>query len=304
MAEVLGAESLAGTIVHCQAAQPPPACPSFPACPACPSCPACPVPGCPVCPICPVCPVSPGFAACPAAASTSPSVGLAALWAAFLVFLAPSFFTDQGRAFWVALWDFLCDRLPPWWAVVSGWIPVPGWVSTWVLAPFLAVCRFTGRLCCCLCPCGCGRRADNHDNDNGPDNGPDRDPDRDLKQGSVIAESTRASSIKTAHDPPPSHPASGSSFDPNFLAQTRAAVSSSVALADSASTSVSARGPKTTALPARGRRPPRGKAQPLGVNLGQAFHRPGKAPAQGKGKDKDKATGTVGLAALEELMLQ
>ncbi|KAH6984072.1 hypothetical protein EDB80DRAFT_734452 [Ilyonectria destructans] len=249
MAEDLGAKSRVENTFHCQAAQPPPACPSFPAFPACPACPA--FPSCPGAPD-PVCPVCPGFVACPAAASTSPLVLLAALWADILVFLGPSLFTEQGRAFWVALWAFLCNRLPPWWAFVSCWISVSGWVSTWVLAPFLAVCRFIGRLCCCLCPCGCGRHADNG-NDNNNDNHNNDRQDNDLKRGSVIAEVMREST-RRINPPPGSGSGSGVEPNPNPLTQTRTAVSSSVALADSASTYVSARGLKATVLPARGRR--------------------------------------------------
>lgn len=107
MDETLAPSSLAGTVIHCQAAQPPPPCPQ------------CPDVVCTnVCPVCPDCP------ACPAC----PSAGLMAVWVALLGGLFSSLLTAEGRALWVAVWVFLRARFPGWWASFRAWLA--GWCQS------------------------------------------------------------------------------------------------------------------------------------------------------------------------------
>lgn len=217
-------------------------------------------------------------------------VGLAALWGACVTFIGPSLFTTEGRAFWVGLWSLLYAYIPVCLGLVRD--------------GFMACVSAFGH---CLSWCSCCRRK--RGNDDKKDGKKDRKV-LDLKKGN-IHESNQGSRPET-DDTAPRKDAVLSLRTQAKLSQAPSGSKSDVPVRSAASTSVSSSVPTTGyGLPAQSRRHPnpRGTAQPLGTNLGQAFDRPGKALAHWKGKEKekdknkDKTARTVALA-VQELKLQ
>jgi hypothetical protein len=194
-------------------------------------------------------------------------VGLAAFWGALVAFFAPSLFTKEGRAFWVGLWGLLKPYLCLCWAKVKK-------VSK-VFAKWFYCCYRFCHGCCCP-----DRKSGNHD----------------LKRGEIEDSDSRAPSPEDNPAPLPDV----DSTAPDTSASTRAPPTINVTpwtpshtkinveVRPGMSTSVSTRDLKPGGLSAQSRRSPYIKVQPLGVNLGQDFTKPGRALTQGKGKGMGK----------------